>query len=332
MNKILNSPETAVTDYLEGLSLAFPHFVVFDRENRILRRSQPQQTPKVGLVSGGGSGCEPMHSGYVCSGGLDAACPGEIFTSPVPAQIMAATRFANTGKGVLYIIKNYGGEVMNFGLSAEILKREGIAIAKVIVDDDCSFPEGQEDRRRGLGATILVEKICGAAAESGEDLESVARIGKLVVSNSRSFGIALNSCTTPKFGKPTFEMPAGKMDVGVGLGGDRGQKQIDLKNADTIAQLMIDLPCQELELVQGSEIILLLSGLGALPQMELFTLSGALQKALASNGINAIRVLVGEFMTSLDTQGASLTILKLEENLLALFDAPIATQALRWGI
>jgi len=332
MKKILNSPETAVTDYLEGLSLAFPKFVVFDRENRIVRRSDPRQSPKVGLISGGGSGCEPMHSGYVGVGGLDAACPGEIFTSPVPAQIMAATRFANSGMGVLYIIKNYGGEVMNFGLSAEILKREDIQIAKVIVNDDCSFPDGQEDRRRGLGATILVEKICGAAAERGDDLKSVTRIGNLVVARSRSFGISLNSCTTPKLGRPTFEMPTEKMDLGVGLGGDRGQLQVDVTSADSIAEVMIERPCRELELGHGSEVILFLSGLGSLPPMELFTLSGAIQKRLSAIGIKVTRVLVGELMTSLDTQGASMTLLKLEDELLELFDAPIATQALRWGI
>lgn len=332
MGKILNSSEAAVTDYLEGLSLAYPQFVVFDREARIIRRAYPSHAPKVGLISGGGSGCEPMHSGYVGFGALDAACPGEVFTSPVPAQIIAATRFANSGKGVLYIIKNYGGEVMNFGLSAEILKRENILISKVIVDDDCSFPEGQEDRRRGLGATILVEKICGAAAERGDDLENITRIGTLVVSNSRSYGIALNSCTTPKLGKPTFEMPQGKMDIGVGLGGDRGINQIDIADADTLAQLMIEKPSQELKLMQGSEVLLFLSSLGSLPQMELYTLSGAIQKALTSNGIKTARVLVGEYMTSLDTHGASMTLLKLDSQLLELFDAPVATQALRWGI
>ena len=273
-----------------------------------------------------------MHSGYVGVGGLDAACPGEIFTSPVPAQIMAATRFANSGMGVLYIIKNYGGEVMNFGLSAEILKREDIQIAKVIVNDDCSFPDGQEDRRRGLGATILVEKICGAAAERGDDLKSVTRIGNLVVARSRSFGISLNSCTTPKLGRPTFEMPTEKMDLGVGLGGDRGQLQVDVTSADSIAEVMIERPCRELELGHGSEVILFLSGLGSLPPMELFTLSGAIQKRLSAIGIKVTRVLVGELMTSLDTQGASMTLLKLEDELLELFDAPIATQALRWGI
>jgi len=332
MKKILNSPDGAVTDYLEGLGLAYPQFVVFDHENRIIHRALPQKVPKVGLVSGGGSGCEPMHSGYVGIGGLDAACPGEVFTSPVPAQIMAATRIANSGKGVLYIIKNYGGEVMNFGLSAEILKREDIAISKVIVDDDCSFPAGQEDRRRGLGATILVEKICGAAAERGDDLQSVTRIGKLVVSNSKSFGISLNSCTTPKLGKPTFEMPHDKMDIGVGLGGDRGIEQIDVGDADKIAHLMIEKPSRELELKVGSEVLLFLSSLGSMPQMELYTLSGSIQKALTNNGIHTARVLVGEYMTSLDTHGASMTLLKLDRELIELFDAPIATQALRWGI
>lgn len=332
MKKILNSPEVAVTDYLEGLSLAFPNFVTFDADTRIVRRSSPLPRPKVGLISGGGSGCEPMHAGFVGVGGLDAACPGEIFTSPVPAQIMAATRIADSGMGVLYIIKNYGGEVMNFGLSAEILRSEGIAISKLIVNDDCSFPDGQENLRRGLGATILVEKICGASAERGDDLDTVTRFGELVVKNSRSFGIALNSCTTPKLGKPTFDMPHEKMDLGVGLGGDRGQQQINMEKADVIAKLMVDRPFRELGLTVGCPVILFLSSLGSLPQMELFTLSGAIQRELISRGVNIVRVMVGEFMTSLDTHGASMTIMSIEADLLDLFDAPIATQALRWGV
>ena len=332
MKKLLNSPESAVTDYLEGLALAHPQLVFFEREHKFVRRTSQSPSPKVGLISGGGSGCEPMHSGYVGFGGLDAACPGEIFTSPVPAQIMAATRFADTGRGVLYIIKNYGGEIMNFGLSAEILRRQGYRIAKVIVNDDCSFPEGQEVRRRGLGATILVEKIAGAAAERGDDLDAIAAIGNRVVENSRSFGIALNSCTTPKLGTPTFEMPAGKMDIGVGLGGDRGMHQIDLQSADTLAEMMLDQPCKELQLGDGSNVLFFLSSLGSLPSMELFTLSGAIQKALSAMGVAVGRSLVGNFMSSLDTYGASMTLMKLDDELLQLFDSPVMTPALRWGV
>lgn len=327
----MNAPETVVTEYLRGLEASHSELIEFNSDARIIQRRLLPTQPKVGLISGGGSGCEPMHSGYVGFGGLDAACPGEIFTSPVPAQIMAATERADMGKGVLYIIKNFGGEVMNFGLSAEIMKRKGIEISKVIVNDDCSFPISQLDRRRGLGATILVEKIAGAAAERGDDLAQVTLIAKKVISNSRSFGVAFNSCTTPKLGRPNFEMPENEFDIGVGIGGDRGHSRSRMITADEIANLLIDQPGLELNLAAGKKIILLLSGLGSTPSIELYTLSGLIQKRLEDRGAETIRSLVGNFITSLDSFGVIATFLVVDEELLELYDSPINTPALRWG-
>ncbi len=328
----MNAPDSVVTDYLTGLESSHREVIEFDLNSRIIQRKTTPPRPKVGLISGGGSGCEPMHCGYVGYGGLDAACPGEIFTSPVPAQIMAATERANMGKGVLYIIKNFGGEVMNFGLSAEIMKRRGIEISKVVVNDDSSFPLAQVDRRRGLGATILVEKIAGAAAERGDDLAQVTTIASKVITNSRSFGVAFNSCTTPKVGHPNFEMPEDEFDVGVGIGGDRGHSRTKMVSADNIADILLEKPSVELNIASGSKIILLISGLGSTPSIELYTLSGIIQSKLALKGAESIRTLVGNFITSLDTFGVIATFLVADEELLELYDCPINTPALRWGI
>jgi dihydroxyacetone kinase-like protein len=327
----MNAPESVVTEYLRGLAASHPEVIEFNSKARIVQRKLLPTQPKVGLISGGGSGCEPMHSGYVGFGGLDAACPGEIFTSPVPAQIMAATERADSGKGVLYIIKNFGGEVMNFGLSAEIMKRKGIEISKVLVNDDCSFPISQFDRRRGLGATIFVEKIAGAAAQRGDNLSQVTSIAKKVVANSRSYGVAFNSCTTPKLGHPNFEMPENEFDIGVGIGGDRGHSRSKMVTADKIAKILIEQPALELELALGKNIILLLSGLGSTPSIELYTLSGIIQEKLESVGTKTVRSLVGNFITSLDSFGVIATFLVADEELLELYDLPIDTPALRWG-
>lgn len=327
----MNTSETVVSDYLIGLAASHPEIIELNQDSRIIQRKTRPAAPKVGLISGGGSGCEPLHCGYVGFGGLDAACPGEIFTSPVPAQIMAATERANMGKGVLYIIKNFGGEVMNFGLSAEIMKRKGIEISKVVVNDDCSFPLNQFDRRRGLGATIFVEKIAGASAERGDDLAKVTSIATKVVSNSRSFGFAFNSCTTPKLGHPNFEMPEDEFDLGVGIGGDRGHSRSKLISAEDIADIILEKPASELEFSTGKKIIMLLSGLGSTPSIELYTLSGILRRKLALRGCDLVRSQVGNFITSLDTFGVIVTFLIADEELMELYDFPINTPTLRWG-
>jgi dihydroxyacetone kinase-like protein len=331
MQKFINAPDTAVPEYLAGLAAAHPDVVRFLPDERIVTRAAPKGRGKVGLISGGGSGCEPLHAGYVGLGMLDAACPGEIFTSPVPAQVMAAAAAADHGSGVVFIIKNFGGEVMNFGLAAEILTRRGMRIEKVLVDDDASFPPGLESRRRGLGATVLVEKIAGAAAERGQTLDQVVAVARRVVARSRTFGVALSSCTPPRLGRPTFELPGGSYEIGVGLGGDRGQHRGELPPAAAVADVLLERLVGELQVTEGTRVITMLSGLGSTPQLELFGLYGLVDERLRARGALVERSLVGNFLTSLDSLGALLTISVVDDELLDLWDDPVHTASLRWG-
>lgn len=331
MQKLMNTPETTVTDYLAGLVAAHPHLVEFRAEDRIVTRAVPPGASKVGLVSGGGSGCEPLHAGYVGQGMLDAACPGEVFTSPVPSQVIAAARAADQGSGVVFIIKNFGGEVMNFGLAAEILTRQGMHVEKVLVDDDASFPPGREAQRRGLGATVMVEKIAGAAAEQGRPLGDVVQVARRTVAHCRTFGVALSSCTPPRLGRPTFDLPPGQYEVGVGLGGDRGQARDVLPPADRVADVLLADIVSELDITEGSRVITMLSGLGSTPQIELFGLYGHIHESLVRTGAVVERSLVGNYLTSLDSLGVLLSVLVVDDELLDLWDQPVHTPALRWG-
>lgn len=331
MQKFMNAPETAVTDYLTGLAAAHPQLIKFRSEDRIVTRAVPPGAGKVGLVSGGGSGCEPLHAGYVGQGMLDAACPGEVFTSPVPSQVIAAARAADRGAGVVFIIKNFGGEVMNFGLAAEILTRQGMHVEKVLVDDDASFPPGREAQRRGLGATVMVEKIAGAAAEQGRPVGDVAQIARRTVAHCRTFGVALSSCTPPRLGRPTFDLPPGQYEIGVGLGGDRGQARDVLPPADRVADVLLADIVSELDITEGSRVITMLSGLGSTPQIELFGLYGHVHDSLVSTGAVVERSLVGNYLTSLDSLGVLLSVLVVDDELLDLWDQPVHTPALRWG-
>jgi phosphoenolpyruvate---glycerone phosphotransferase subunit DhaK len=332
MQKIMGEASAVVPDYLRGLAAAHPGIVEYDPAHRIVVRQAPTAPGKVGLVSGGGSGCEPLHAGYVGLGMLDAACPGEVFSSPVPNQIMAATRRADHGAGVLYIIKNFGGEVMNFGLAAEILRRQGIRIEKVLVDDDASFPPELAHRRHGLGATVLAEKIAGAAAEQGRPLGDVAALARRVVERSRTFGVALSSCTHPRTGRRTFELPEGEYEVGVGLGGDRGHERRPLPPVDEIADVMLERITDHLGLQPGNRVLVLLSGLGSTPQIELYGLFAAVRDRLGKHGAELARSLVGDYLTSLDSHGALLTVLHADDELLDLWDRPVHTPSLRWGV
>nr|WP_296064642.1 dihydroxyacetone kinase subunit DhaK [uncultured Actinoplanes sp.] len=330
MRKIMGDAGAVVPDYLRGLAAAHPAVVEYDAEHRVVVRRAPVRPRKVGLVSGGGSGCEPLHAGYVGLGMLDAACPGEVFSSPVPDQIMAATRRADHGAGVLYVVKNFGGEVMNFGLAAEILRRRGIRIEKVLVDDDASFPPQLANRRRGLGATVLTEKIAGAAAEQGRPLDEVAAVARRVVARSRTFGVALSSCTHPRTGRRTFDLPEGEYEVGVGIGGDRGHERRPLPGVDGVADVMLERVTDELGLRPGDRVVVLLSGLGSTPAIELYGLFAAILDRLGKHGAELVRSLVGDYLTSLDSRGALLTVLRADDELLDLWDRPVHTPALRW--
>ncbi|WBB78472.1 dihydroxyacetone kinase subunit DhaK [Micromonospora sp. WMMD882] len=328
----MGTASEVVPDYLRGLAAAHPDVVEYDPEHRIVVRRAPTVTDKVGVISGGGSGCEPLHAGYVGLGMLDAACPGEVFASPVPDQILAATRHADRGAGVLYLIKNFGGEVMNFGLAAEVLRRRGVRIEKVVVNDDASFPPELAGRRRGLGATVLAEKIAGAAAEQGRPLDEVAALARRVVERSRTFGAALSSCTHPRTGRRTFDLPDGEYEVGVGIGGDRGHERMPLPPVGEIADVLLERVTGELALRPGNRVLVLLSGLGSTPALELYGLFAAVCDRLVRHGVVPVRSLVGDYLTSLDSLGALLTVLHVDEELLDLWDRPVHTPSLRWGV
>lgn len=332
MKKFINDPRDVVTDYLVGLEAAHPELVRFDRESRILRRARPGKR-KVALIAGGGSGCEPLHTGFVGPGMLDAVCPGAIFTSPVPRQIIAATRAVDSGAGIVHIVKNFTGEVMNFGMAQEIMAFDGIAVETVLVNDDVTVPADDDSAgRRGLGATVLAEKIAGAAAERGDDLAGVVSLARRVVARARTFSVGLTSCTAPERGVPNYVMADDEMDLGIGISGSPGRERMPLAPAREIARLLLEPILRDLAPAPGAPLLVMLSGLGATPESELYLLYGDIAARLRLAGLDPVRSLVGNLVTSLDQQGAALTILELDDELTALWDAPVHTQALRWGM
>jgi dihydroxyacetone kinase-like protein len=332
MKKFMNDPSAVVDDYLTGLVRAHEGIVDWDEANRVLQRKKLPDTPKVGLVGGGGSGCEPTHTGFVGYGMLDAAVPGQIFTSPVPHQIAAATRHADSGRGVLHVIKNFTGEVMNFGMAQEILYFEDIEVAQVVVDDDVSIPDdGETAGRRGLGATVLVEKIAGAAAEEGADLVTVQALAQRVVDRSGTFAVGLSSCTPPARGKPVYQLAEDQMDLGIGISGEPGRERVPLMEARGIAALMVHEVLTDLAPRDGAEVLMLVNGLGATPHQELYLMAGELTRAAEERGVRVTRQLVGNFVTSLDQSGVAVTFLELDPELARLWDEPVETVALRWG-
>jgi len=332
MKKFINDPRSVVTDYLTGLEAAHPDVVRFDRDNRILLRARPA-TRKVALVAGGGSGCEPLHTGFVGYGMLDAVCPGAIFTSPVPRQIIAATRAADTGRGIVHIVKNFTGEVMNFGMAQEIMTFDGIQVETVLVNDDVTVPDDDDSAgRRGLGATVLAEKIAGAAAEQGDDVGQVAAIARRVVSRARTFSVGLTSCTPPERGQPIYVLGEDEMDLGIGISGSPGRDRVPLAPARDVARMLLDEVLADLRPAPGARLLVLLSGLGGTPDSELYLLYGEVSAELRARGLDPVRSLVGNLVTSLEQQGAALTVLELDDEMLELWDAPVRTQALRWGM
>ena len=333
MNKIINRPEDVVQEYLTGLVAAHDDLLVLETEDRFVRRTQGPAPGKVGVISGGGSGCEPLHAGYVGHGMLTAACPGQIFTSPVPRQIASATRAADSGAGVLHVVKNFSGEVMNFGMATEILAfdEERIRIEAVIVGDDVSIPDSDDHAgRRGLGGTVAVEKIAGAAAERGDDLDAVTEIARRTASRARSLGVGLSSCTPPARGRPIFAMDEGRMEVGIGISGEPGREEASLCGAADLAELMVGEVLEDLAPQSGAPLLVLVSGMGATPGGELLLLYGEIDRQLRSRGQTPARKLVGNLVTALDQAGAALTLVELDPELTELWDAPVHTPALRW--
>jgi phosphoenolpyruvate---glycerone phosphotransferase subunit DhaK len=332
MKKFLNDPADVVKESLAGLAAAHGDLVRYDAGAQILVRADAPVQGKVGLVSGGGSGHEPLHGGFVGKGMLDAACPGEVFTSPVPEQMLAATKAVDGGAGVVHIVKNYTGDVMNFKLAAEDAADEGIEVESVLIDDDVAVQDSLYTAgRRGVGATVLAEKIAGASAERGDALVTVAGIARKVDEHARSFGIALSSCTPPAAGKPIFDLPDGELEIGIGIHGEPGRRREPIRPASEIADLMVEAVVSDLAPAAGSKALVFVNGMGGTPQIELYLLYGEIERGLRAAGVEPVRRLVGSYITSLEMAGASLTVLALDDELTALWDAPVHTPALRWG-
>jgi phosphoenolpyruvate---glycerone phosphotransferase subunit DhaK len=332
MKKLINDPSDVVRESLAGLAAAHADLLRYDADAQIVVRADAPVQNKVALVSGGGSGHEPLHGGFVGQGMLDAACPGEVFTSPVPDQMLAATKAVDAGAGVVHVVKNYTGDVMNFKLAAEDAADEGIAVESVLIDDDVAVQDSLYTAgRRGVGATVLAEKIAGAAADLGADVKAVAELARRVNSQSRSFGIAISSCTPPAAGKPIFDLPDGEMEVGIGIHGEPGRRREPLGPAREVAKLMVDAVLDDLKPESGTRVLPFVNGMGGTPQIELYLLYNDIQQQLRDAGLEPVRNLVGSYITSLEMAGASLTLLALDDELTELWDAPVRTPALRWG-
>ena len=329
MKKLINAVDNVVTDALAGVAAAHPSLHV-DIENKVITRAGGPTAGKVGLVSGGGSGHEPLHGGFVGYGMLDAACPGEVFTSPVPDQMLEATKAVSGGAGVLHIVKNYTGDVLNFQMAAELASDEGIEVASVIVDDDVAVLDSLYTAgRRGVGATVFVEKIAGALAEEGAGLAAVAAVAREVNERSRSFGIALTSCTVPAAGKPTFELGESEIELGIGIHGEPGRTRGPLAPASELAAVAVDAIAADLAL--DGDLLVMVNGMGGTPLIELYIAYAAVAQHIAARGGRITRNLVGNYITSLEMQGFSVTVCALTPELTRLWDAPVDTPALRWG-
>jgi dihydroxyacetone kinase-like protein len=331
MKKLINAPADVVADALRGMALAHPELRI-DHENRVVFRGDAPVRGKVGLVSG--SGHEPMHGGFVGLGMLDAACAGEVFTSPVPDQMVAATKGVDGGAGVLHIVKNYTGDVMNFEMAAELVAAEsGTEVVAVVTDDDVAVQDSLYTAgRRGVGVTVLVEKLAGAAAEEGRPLAGVADVARTVNAQGRSMGMALTSCTVPAAGKPTFDLPDDEMEIGVGIHGEPGRRRVPVAPAREIADMLLEPILGDLDFTGGDGVIAFVNGMGGTPLIELYVMFAEVSAALDKAGVRIARSLVGSYMTSLEMAGCSVTLLKVDDDLLRLWDAPVRTPGLRWGI
>ena len=333
MKKLINDPATVVTDALRGIAAAHPELRV-DIDRKIIYRASGPVPGKVGLLSGGGAGHEPLHGGFVGLGMLDAACPGEVFTSPTPDQMHEATKLVDGGAGVLHIVKNYTGDVMNFEMAAELAAEDaGVKVESIVTNDDVAVQDSLYTAgRRGVGVTVLVEKMCGAAAEAGQGLADVAAIGRKVNSWGRSMGMALTSCTVPAAGKPTFELGEAEMEIGIGIHGEPGRYREPLGSAAEITERLLEPIVQDLPYERGDRVLAFVNGMGGTPLIELYVVFAEVARILQGHGVTIERSLVGPYITSLEMAGCSITLLKLDDELVRLWDAPVRTPALRWGV
>ncbi|MGP8245151.1 MAG: dihydroxyacetone kinase subunit DhaK [Bryobacteraceae bacterium] len=333
MKKLINDPQNVRREFLAGLGLAHADILKVCLEPVYVVRADAPVAGKTGIVSGGGSGHEPMHAGFVGKGMLDAACPGQVFTSPTPDQIEAATRAVHAGAGVLHIVKNYTGDIMNFEMAAELCQAEGIDVRVVVINDDVAVEDSLYTAgRRGVGTTVLAEKLCGAAAERGYDLARVEALGSKVNRNGRSIGMALTSCTAPAAGKPTFELGEDEMEMGIGIHGEPGRERMPLPPAGELTARMAGMVAADLPLRSGDEVIAMVNGMGGTPLLELYLVYGELERILRGLGVRIARRLVGNYITSLEMAGCSITLLKADDEMLSLWDDPVLTAGLRWGI
>ncbi|MDY7543876.1 MULTISPECIES: dihydroxyacetone kinase subunit DhaK [unclassified Cryobacterium] len=332
MKKLVNDPKNVVDEAVAGFAAAHGDIVRVSSDPTFIVRADAPVSGKVGLVSGGGSGHEPLHGGFVGVGMLDAAVPGAVFTSPTPDPIFAATQAVNGGAGVLHIVKNYTGDVLNFETAADLALAEGIEVRTVIVNDDVAVKDSLYTAgRRGVAGTVLVEKIAGAAAERGDDLAAVAAVAEKVIGQVRTMGVALTPCVVPHAGEPSFTLAEDEIEIGIGIHGEPGRERIKLEPADAIVDRLLGPILEDIPFVSGDSVLLLVNGMGGTPQIELYIVFRRAAEVLAAKGITVTRTLVGNFTTSLEMQGMSISVLKLDDELTELWDAPVQTAALRWG-
>jgi dihydroxyacetone kinase-like protein len=332
VKKLINSPDAVVREALEGMEAAHGDRLKISYDPYVIVRADAPVQGKVGIISGGGSGHEPMHGGFVGRGMLDAACPGEVFTSPTPDQMLEATKAVNGGAGVLHIVKNYTGDVMNFEMAADLAKGEGIEVEAVVTNDDVAVEDSLYTAgRRGVGITVVAEKICGAAADDGKSLAEVAEICRRVNAEGRSMGMALTACTTPASGEPSFDLPDDEMEIGIGIHGEPGRFREPLGSAKQVVERLATAVVEDLPYSSGDNVLAFVNGMGGTPLVELYVVYNELNKFLSGRGINIARNLIGSYITSLEMAGCSITLLKLDDELTRLWDAPVDTPALRWG-
>ena len=333
MKKLINRPEDVVKEALSGMLAAHSDLIRVDIEQQIIVRKDAPVQGKVGVISGGGSGHEPMHGGFVGYGMLDAACPGAVFTSPVPDQMLAATRAVNGGAGVLHIVKNYTGDVLNFEMAAELAAAEGIEVEAVVTNDDVAVQDSLYTAgRRGVGVTVLLEKIVGGLAETGAPLSQVAALARKVNEQGRSMGMALTSCIVPAAGKPTFDLGEDEMEIGIGIHGEPGRRRVKLAPASEITEMLATPIIEDLGLKAGERVLAFVNGMGGTPLIELYVVANELNKILRGRDVTIARSLVGNYITSLEMAGCSITLLRLDDEMTHYWDAPVHTPALRWGM
>ena len=356
MKKLINKIPDVITEQMQGMLAAHPEIEI-SLEPKYIKRASATRKGKVAIISGGGSGHEPMHGGFVGTGMLDAACPGEVFTSPTPDQMYECAKATHNEGGVLFLVKNYTGDVMNFEMAAEMLNAEGIQTQNIIIDDDVAVKDSLYTAgRRGVGTTVILEKIVGAAAEAGYDLSKCADLARKVNSRGRSMGMALTSCIVPAAGKPNFDIDEDEIEIGVGIHGEPGRKRVSHTTADEITQMLttailedkdysrilrewsfLNNGWEEKELTSdafksGDQMIVLVNGMGSTPISELYTVYRKLHELCSAEKITLARNLVGSYITALDMQGCSITLVRADEEILKFWDAPVLTPGLRWGV